>query len=50
MTKDLKKLNKELAVALVEFRKHATKIESKTKKKGFIENFFRPALNDIPKK
>lgn len=50
MNKNLKELNKELTTVLNEFRKHSILINYKIKKKGFIESFFRPILNDIPKK
>jgi hypothetical protein len=47
MAKSLKNLNKELTLKLVEFRKHSTYNQGKTKKKGFLKGFFNPVLNDV---
>ncbi|MFD2908377.1 hypothetical protein ACFSX9_06485 [Flavobacterium ardleyense] len=47
MTKNLKSLNKELTAKLAEFRKHSIKNETKAKKKGFLNKFFNPVLNDV---
>lgn len=45
--KDLKVLNKELNTKLKEFRSHSSKVEPKIKKRGFLNNFFNPIINDI---
>ncbi|WP_256476715.1 MULTISPECIES: hypothetical protein [unclassified Flavobacterium] len=39
-TKNLKKLNKDLQKALVEFRKYSTENGAMTKKRGFFKNIF----------